>query len=60
MAYSSKDADFDALFDLDQDADCRTNLYNSDPRLREQSIARLMAAMRSIGVPKEHYVRLGL
>lgn len=60
IAYSSTDADWDALFDLDRDPDCRTNLYGTEEPLLQASIARLVAAMESLEVPEEHYVRLGL
>ncbi len=60
MAYSSPTADFDALFDLDQDPECHHNLYASAPALRDASLAQLVAMMRAIQVPQEHFKRLGL
>lgn len=60
MAYAGLDADFDALFDLDEDPDCRANLYDAGDPLGQSSVARLTAAMESLQVPIEHYVRLGL
>jgi arylsulfatase A-like enzyme len=60
MAYSTRNADFDALFDLAADPDCRHNLYNSASDVTEQYLRRLVAAMQWLEVPSEHYVRLGL
>ena len=60
MAYSSPDADFDALFDLDEDPACVHNLYDSAHDLRASSLARLRATMQAHQVPPEHFKRLGL
>jgi arylsulfatase A-like enzyme len=60
MAYSSPDADFGMLYDLDRDPDCTANIYHRAPRLRETCVERLVDAMQRLQVPQEHYRRLGL
>lgn len=60
MAYSSNDADSDALFDLEQDTGCMTNLYETDQNLRTVCVRRLVQVMKNLQVPEEHFERLGL
>ena len=60
MAYSGSGTEENALFDLDSDPDCRTNLFGSEPELRERCLARIMNEMTRLEVPEEHFVRLGL
>ncbi len=60
MAYSSKDADFDALFDMQLDPQCEHNLYFEDVEQREACTRRLIKYMHKIEVPHEHFERLGL
>lgn len=60
MAYAGAGTDFDALFDLDTDPQCTTNLWNTDLARRNEAIARLASAMQALNVPDEHFVRLGM
>jgi arylsulfatase A-like enzyme len=60
LAYSSPDADLDALFDLDTDEDCQYNLFDTDLTRRNAAVERLVRSMASLQVPGEHYRRLGL
>jgi arylsulfatase A-like enzyme len=59
-AYGSVEADFDALFDLDQDPECQTNLYAANQTLRNESLQNLIRTMKEHQVPAEHFERLGL
>jgi hypothetical protein len=60
MGYGSVDADFDALFDLRRDPDCRENLYAGQPELRARCLARLRRSMEELRVPDEHFERLNV
>jgi arylsulfatase A-like enzyme len=60
MSYTAPGSDRDALFDLTADPQCRENLYTADPPRRDACLARMVAAMRALQVPEEHFVRLGL
>ena len=59
-SYGSVEADFDALFDLDQDPDCQTNLYHTNQTRRGESLQSLIHTMREHQVPEEQFERLGL
>jgi len=60
LAYGNPRGDFDALFDLAADPQCRTNRYAKDRELRETCLDKLRDAMRELAVPEEHMQRLGL
>jgi hypothetical protein len=60
MCYAGRGADFDALFDLEADPHCSHNLWHTDAAQRDVAIEKLIAAMRRLHVPVEHFNRLGL
>lgn len=60
MAYSGVNADFDALFDLVADPECLDNLFDAGGEVTRSCLDKLRGAMRSLTVPEEHSVRLGL
>ena len=60
LAYSGRKADFDALFNLNDDPLCTQNIYSSRIDLRNQCVSALAHAMEKLQAPGEHYQRLGL
>ena len=60
LAYSARDADFDALFRLDLDPECRDNRFSNRAEETQSVIRQLARAMEDLAVPDEHFERLGL
>jgi hypothetical protein len=60
IPYKSPDANFNDLFDLDRDPDCRQNHYTQDQVLLARALNRQVNEMHQTAVPEEPYRRLGL